>query len=98
MITSAQVDGFLKEPLLPCHHRKVTQGYLRQVGHSINRFVAYLKQQNGFISEPKPLLYQPLLDDHLSWLRNYQHLAPGSVELRRQSIIHFLHWLGPRAT
>ena len=43
-------------------------------------------------------IYQPLRDAYLHWMRDYQHAAAGTLELRSRSISQFLRWLGPQAT
>ena len=98
VVTSQDIDGFFKDYFLPCHNRAISPHHLKCIHYSVNRFIAYLEQQGCFIIKRQVPLYQPLLDAYLSWLLNYQNLAPDSIVLRRKSIIHFFLWLGPQAT
>jgi integrase len=64
----------------------------------VSRFVQYLKEQGRFVDSTPPPIYASLRDAYLDWMQRYQHTAPGTVELRAQSVTQFLEWLGPQAT
>ena len=98
VVSSLDVDDFFKNYFLPCHKRAISTHHLKSIHYALNRFVAYLKELDCFIDEKRVPLYQSLLDAYLSWLKRYQHLAAGSIELRRHSITHLFSWLGPQAT
>ena len=42
--------------------------------------------------------FQALLDEYLEWMKDLQHAAPGTLDVRAQSLREFLVWLGPDAT
>ncbi len=98
VVTSKEIVCFFKSYPIQCGHKETLQSHLRDVHYSINRFVTYLVQKGAFVPEIQTPIYQNLFVAYLSWLRNYQHLAFGSVALRRRYIIQFLCWLGPQAT
>jgi site-specific recombinase XerD len=68
------------------------------VRFSINRFVEYLRVSGLFDPSADIPIYQPLRDAYLHWMRERQHAAAGTIELRSHSISQFLQWLGPKAT
>jgi site-specific recombinase XerD len=72
--------------------------HLKRVGHSIARFVNFLREQGLYDSLAPTPIYQPLLEGYLRWMRDRQHAAEGTLELRRHNIGRFLKWLGPEAT
>ncbi|HAQ49510.1 MAG TPA: hypothetical protein DCR37_10755 [Glaciecola sp.] len=98
MINSLNVERFFKLYFLPCKNGNISAVHLRNIHYSINRFIVYLKQQGCFIKQKQIPIYQPLQDSYLLWLKNYQHLAPGTIDVRRHSIRLFLLWLGLQAT
>lgn len=97
-VSSLDIDSFFDNYFLPCNNGAVSANHLKCIHYSVNRFIAFLKQQNGFITKRQAPLYQPLLDAYLLWLREYKNLASGSIKLRRQYIVHLLRWLGLQAT
>ncbi|MDP6502997.1 MAG: site-specific integrase [Planctomycetota bacterium] len=64
----------------------------------MSRFRDYLESIGRFEPEKVRKPYDALLDGYLVWMRDYQHAAPGTLELRECSIRHFLEWLGEEAT
>jgi integrase/recombinase XerD len=98
-VTKEDVDDFLSDDSLPCNCPGAKL-YLRGRIHcAMGYFIDYLTQEEVYTPELKqPPVYQPLLEEFLIWLRNYHHLAPGSVSCRRVDIIKFFQWLGPQAT
>lgn len=73
-------------------------GHIRRVGHSINRFLEYLRESGFLGPSSEQVIYQPLLDAYLNWMRHYQHASEGTLGVRGHSISQFLEWLGPDAT
>jgi len=98
VVNSLDVDDFFKNYFLPRKKRSILPVHLKEIHFSINRFIIYLKSQDCFIEQKQSPIYQPLQDAYLLWLKDYQDLAPGSIEVRRHSIRLFLIWLGPQAT
>ncbi len=43
-------------------------------------------------------LYEPLLEAYIGWMRDYRHAASGTLEVRWNSLRHFLKWLDLDAT
>ncbi len=98
-ITYDDVDEFLDAHPSWSRHRGALERHLHSVTHSIHRFVTYLQRENRFRDAVSVApIYQPLMKAYLAWLRDHQHAAPGTVEVRRHSIKQFFLWLGPRAT
>lgn len=98
MVTAKNVEEFFKEYPFLYRNQGPLEDHLRRVRHSINRFTAYLDIKGLFVPLVQTPIYQALLDDYLTWLRNYQHSAEGTLKIRAQSITQFLQWLGPQAT
>jgi integrase/recombinase XerD len=98
IVTAKDVEGFFKVYPSRCRNRGPLEDHLRRVRHSINRFIAYLDQKGLFDPLVQAPIYQALLDDYLQWLRHYQHVGDGTLEVRAHSITRFLRWLGPQAT
>ncbi|MDA3924225.1 MAG: tyrosine-type recombinase/integrase [Kiritimatiellae bacterium] len=42
--------------------------------------------------------YESLLSGYLRWMKDHQHAAAGTLEVRRSSLVKFLHSLGAKAT
>ncbi|MFO8083431.1 MAG: site-specific integrase [Desulfobacterales bacterium] len=81
-----------------CQENGECQKHIRRVGYSVNRFLQYLRE-SGFEAGPiQKEIYRGLLDSYLDWMRRFQQVADGTIELRRHSITQFLRWLGPEAT
>jgi site-specific recombinase XerD len=97
-VTTADLDGFFRAYPARCRHRGPREEHVRRVRWSVNRFVQYLKRQGRFVDPAPQPIYAPLRDAYLDWMRRYQHAAPGTLELRAQSVTQFLQWLGPQAT
>jgi len=62
--------------------RKPSDNHLRRVHCSTNRFVQYLRQLRLFNSSAESAIFQPLLDSYLERMRDYQHAAPGTLDIR----------------
>jgi len=97
-LPAEDVDGFFKAYLLRACGKGFSEFHVRRVRWSINRFIRYLRWRNLFEPLIKPVLYQPLLEAYLGWMRDYQHAAPGTLGVRSHCLARFLQWLGPRAT
>jgi len=97
-VSLREVEGFFRAYSLQCRHRRALEGYLRRLGYSVNRFLAYLRESGFLDSLPRQEIYQPLLDGYLQWMRHYQHASEGTLTVRSHSITQFLDWLGPEAT
>lgn len=101
IVTSKDIDGFLKDYFLAREHKKGSKKNLRRIYNSMDWFAAYLIYRGLYVllQVPQlPLLYQSLLDDYLLWLRCYKNLTSNTVKLHRLYIDRFLSWLGPQAT
>ena len=96
--SSREIEVFFKAYSLQCRNRRGLEGDHRRVVSSVNRFLDYLRESGHLDSLPPQEVYQPLLDDYLQWMRHYQHVSEGTLELRSHSITQFLQWLGPEAT
>lgn len=97
-LSAEDVNGFLKKYPLRVQSREPSDNHLRRVQWPINRFVQYLRQLRLFDSSVESAIFQPLLDSYLEWMRDYQHAAPGTLDIRAHSLSQFLQWLGPQAT
>jgi site-specific recombinase XerD len=71
---------------------------MARVRFSINRFIEYLRVSGLFDPSADIPIYQSLRDAYLHWMREHQHAAAGTIEVRSHSITQFLRWLGPHAT
>ncbi len=91
------VDEFFKEYSLRIQFRKLSDNHLCRVQWSINRFVQYLQELKLFDSSVESAIFQPLLDSYLEWMSDYQHVAPGTLDVRAHSLSQFFKWLGPQA-
>ena len=92
------VKGFLGEYSLRARNRGALEQYLARVQFSVSRFIDYLRFSGLFEPAAKTAIYQPLCDAYLQWMREHQHAAAGTIEIRSHSISQFLRWLGPQAT
>jgi integrase/recombinase XerD len=97
-VSLREVEGFFRAYSLQCRPRRALEGYLRRLGYSVNRFLAYLRESGFLDSLPRQEIYQPLLDGYLQWMHHYQHASEGTLTVRSHSITQFLDWLGPEAT
>jgi site-specific recombinase XerD len=97
-VADEDLEGFFRAYPSRCRHRGSREEHVRRVRWSVNRFVQYLMRQDRFVDSAPPPIYAPLRDAYLDWMRRYQHAAPGTLELRAQSVTKFLQWLGPQAT
>lgn len=93
-----EVEGFVAVYPERCGCRGVQAEHLKRMGHSLNRLVEFLRQRGLFDSLPEVFVYQPLLGEYLRWMREHQHAARGTIELRRRGVSHFLTSLGEDAT
>lgn len=97
-LSAENVNGFLRKYPLRVRSREPSDNHLRRVQWSINRFVQYLRQLRLFDSSAESAIFQPLLDSYLEWMRDYQHAAIGTLDIRAHSLSQFLQWLGSQAT
>ncbi len=97
-VAEEDLEGFFRAYSSRCRHCGPREEHLRCIRWSLNRFVQYLKRQDRFVDSAPPPIYAPLRDAYLDWMRRYQHAAPGTLELRAQSVTKFLQWLGLQAT
>ncbi len=79
------------------HHKcpRAGKGERQKIAFSIHRFLSYLSSE-GFLAVAcgKQPCYQHLLDDYLTWQRDYHHLAPGTLAYQGHYARQFLAWLG----
>ena len=92
------VNGFVREYRLRARNRGPLDQHLSRVKFSVSRFIEYLRSSDLFEPSANTPIYQPLRDAYLQWVREHQHAAAGTIELRSHSISQFLQWLGPQAT
>lgn len=97
-LSRQEVEAFFEAYRFRCRNRGPLENRLRRVGYSINRFCEYLGGEGLFDPLEKPTVYQPLLQAYLSWMRDRQYAAPGTLERRRHGVKQFLEWRGPQAT
>ena len=97
-LSAEDVNGFLRKYPLRVRSQEPSDNHLRRVQWSINRFIQYLLQLRLFDSSAESAIFQPLLDSYLEWMRDYQHAAPGTLDIRARFLSQFLQWLGPLAT
>ena len=97
-LTAHDVASFLRR--FPSYYKNLGSGKdpLREVRYAIRRFTKYLEIHGRFDRLVPPPHYQPLLNSYLEWMRQRQHAAEGTVQVRARSIKHFLKWLGPQVT
>ncbi len=81
-----------------CRCRGVREDHLKRMGHSLSRFVEFLGERDRFDPQLATQVYQPLLDDYLHWMREHQHAAAGTLDLRKHGVSRFLASLGEDAT
>jgi len=98
LVSSEGVNAFLKEYSSRARNRGPLADHVRRVQWSVNRFVEYLRQLGLFEPLAKPAIYQPLLNAYIEWMRDYQHAAPGTLEIRSHCLSQFLEWFGLKAT
>ena len=98
ILSSQDVKGFFKEFSLRARNRGPLDPHLSRVRFSVSRFIEYLRASGLFEPSAKTAIYQPLRDAYLQWMREHQHAAAGTIELRSHSISQFLQWLGSQAT
>ena len=97
-LSSQAVKRFFRHYPLRARNRGPLNQHLARVQFSISRFIEYLRCSGLFEPSVKTPIYHPLRDAYLQWMREHQHVAPGTIELRSHSISQFLRWLGPQAT
>ncbi len=97
-LSSQDIREFLRDYPVQARNRGPLGRHVASITASLNRLVAYLRRSGSFETPAETALYQPLLGAYLKWLQEYQHAAPGTIELRAHSIGQFLRWLGPQAT
>lgn len=96
-LSRKEVEGFFEAYPGRCRNQGALEDHLKEVRQSISRFVEFLSQQDLFDPLAEIPVYQPLLDGYLVWLREHQHSADGTLELRRRSVRLFLISLGQEA-
>ena len=89
-VSLPKVKEFLETYPSWCRPRGPLDRHIHNVQYSISRFVKYLCSANLLESCVEPEIYQPLLDEYLKWMRQYQHSAIGTMAVREQSLKRFL--------
>ena len=92
------VEDFLQAYPSRCRARGSLAAHVRRVTWSIHRFMAYVVEAGLVDGSRKHEPFQALLDEYLEWMKDLQHAAPGTLDVRAQSLREFLVWLGPDAT
>jgi len=96
-LSRSEIDGFFEAYPSRCRTRSL-EVHLKLVRHSISRFVEFLREKDLFDPLVASPLYQGLLDRYLAWMREHQHTARSTLEVRRRSVTEFLRSLGADAT
>jgi integrase/recombinase XerD len=97
-LSSQAVRGFLRHYPRRARNRGPLEPHIARVRFSINRFIEYLRVSGLVDPAAKTPIYQSLCDGYLHWMREHQHAAAGTLQVRSHSISQFLRWLGPQAT
>ena len=93
-----EVEGFLAVYSGRCRCRGVLEDHLKRMRHSLSRFVEFLRYRDLFDPLVETPVYQPVLGEYLRWMRDHQHAAEGTLELRELGVARFLASLGEKAT
>lgn len=97
-VSPQHFEAFLKDYRGWCRARASKAEHLRRTSFSVHRFMEYLRVSDLLrCTEPSPV-YESLLEGYLNWMKDYQHAAPGTLEVRRHSVLQFFRWLGLKAT
>ena len=92
-VTAKEMQGFFGKYATGCRHRGSLEGHLRRVQQSLSRFAEYLRGEGRLVAASGRAIFQPLLDAYLQWMQRFQHAAPGTLEVRANSLSRFLQWL-----
>jgi len=92
-----EVEGFVAVYPERCRCRGIRADHLKRMGHSLSRFVEFLRHRDLFDPPPAAPVYQPLLDEYLGWMREHKHSAEGTLDVRRHGASNFLASLGEDA-
>ena len=92
-VTAKEMQGFFGKYATGCRHRGSLEGHLRRVQQSLSRFAEYLRGEGRLVAASGQAIFQPLLDAYLQWMQRFQHAAPGTLEVRANSLSRFLQWL-----
>ena len=93
------IQRLTKDHLPRCKHRRPGEKHYHGVAFSIHRFIEYLQEGRFFDAASHCTApYQCLLDEYIKWMKDVQHSAPGTLQLRGQYLIRFLCWMGSDAT
>ncbi|MBU0507092.1 tyrosine-type recombinase/integrase [bacterium] len=98
VISSQEVDEFLKKYSSYCKSRGPREGHLKRMRFALNRFVSYLRSTNCYKQAHNLKIFDELLNKYLTWMKEYQNISQGTLDLRSYSIKLFFEWLGPLAT
>jgi site-specific recombinase XerD len=93
-----EVESFLAVYPERCRCRGVLEDHLKRMRHSLSRFVDFLRHRDLFDPLVQAPVYQPVLDEYLRWMRDHQHAAQGTLEIRELGVARFLASLGEEAT
>lgn len=95
-VTWEYVEAFLDEHL--DKHGSSQRGLVRHRGvkRAVRRFTEYLVFTGILPSptQPPPTAYQALLEEHLTWLKDYCHRSSSTLVQRRRYLVPFLEWMG----
>lgn len=97
-LSRKDVEGFVAVYPERCRCRSVREDHFKRMGHSLSRFVEYLRDRDQYDPLLEAPVYQPLLNEYLRWMRESQHAAEGTLELRRRGVANFLASLRDDAT
>jgi len=97
-LSRRDMEGFVEAYPCWCRNRGPSEDHLKRVRHSIRRFVEFMSQKGLYDALLAAPIYQPLLEDYLTWMREHQHASEGTLEIRRHSAKQFLESLAREAT
>jgi site-specific recombinase XerD len=97
-LSRKELEGFVAVYPERCRCRGVREDHLQRMGHSLNRFVEFLRDRDLYDPLLEAPVYQPLLGEYLRWMREHQHTAEGTLALRRRGVTLFLASLGGDAS
>lgn len=97
-LSAKDVDAFFKVYPSRAKHRGIFDQHVNRIRWSVTRLVQHLQQVGHFESHTEPEIYEPVLAEYLHWMRDYRHVVPGTLDVRRHSLRQFLKGLGRKAT
>ncbi len=98
VLSKQDIDMFLKVYLEESRNQGQPNRRRQRVQWSLHRFVKYLQQIGCFESQTEHPIFESILKGYLKWMRDYRHVAQGTLRIRQHYICKFLDCLGEKAT